>query len=76
MPEKNKINEVIIITGPSGAGKTTAINILEDIGFEPIDNIPIELIGRLLSGPDLVKPLHLVLILELVDFRQRIYYRL
>ena len=54
---KKKINEVIIITGPSGAGKTTAINILEDIGFEPIDNIPIELIGRLLSGPDLVKPL-------------------
>ena len=59
MPEKKKINEVIIITGPSGAGKTTAINVLEDIGFEPIDNIPIELIGRLLSGPDLVKPLAL-----------------
>ena len=59
MLKKKKINEVIIITGPSGAGKTTAINILEDIGFEPIDNIPIELIGRLLSGPDLVKPLAL-----------------
>ena len=59
MRDKKKINEVIIITGPSGAGKTTAINILEDIGFEPIDNIPIELIGRLLSGPDLVRPLAL-----------------
>ncbi len=59
MQKRNKINEVIIITGPSGAGKTTAINILEDIGFEPIDNIPIELIGRLLSGPDLIKPLAL-----------------
>lgn len=54
-----RINEVIIITGPSGAGKTTAINVLEDIGFEPIDNIPIELIGRLLSGPALIKPLAL-----------------
>ena len=59
MRSKKKKNEVIIITGPSGAGKTTAINILEDIGFEPIDNIPIELIGRLLSGPKLVKPLAL-----------------
>ena len=59
MRKVKNINEVIIITGPSGAGKTTAINILEDIGFEPIDNIPIELIGRLLSGPDLVKPLAL-----------------
>ena len=58
--QKNKkMNEVIIITGPSGAGKTTAINILEDIGFEPIDNIPIELIGRLLAGPHLVRPLAL-----------------
>ena len=58
--QKNKkTNEVIIITGPSGAGKTTAINILEDIGFEPIDNIPIELIGRLLSGPHLIRPLAL-----------------
>ena len=54
-----RINEVIIITGPSGAGKTTAINVLEDVGFEPIDNIPIELIGRLLSGPALIKPLAL-----------------
>ena len=59
MKKIKNINEVIIITGPSGAGKTTAINILEDIGFEPIDNIPIELIGRLLSGPNLVKPLAL-----------------
>ena len=59
MPKIKKVNEVIIVTGPSGAGKTTAINIMEDIGFEPIDNIPIELIGRLLSGPDLVKPLAL-----------------
>ena len=54
-----KVNEVIIVTGPSGAGKTTAINIFEDIGFESIDNIPIELIGRLLSDPILIKPLAL-----------------
>lgn len=59
MPVDKKTNEVIIITGPSGAGKTTAINILEDIGFEPIDNIPIELIGRLLSGPELINSLAL-----------------
>jgi UPF0042 nucleotide-binding protein len=68
MQKKKKINEVIIITGPSGAGKTTAINVLEDIGFEPIDNIPIELISRLLSGPNLVKPLAIGIDIRTRDF--------
>ncbi len=35
---------LIIITGSSGAGRTTAINALEDRGFEIIDNIPISMI--------------------------------
>ncbi len=54
---KNKKNKAIIITGPSGAGKTSAINVLEDVGFEPIDNIPIELMGNLLLGTKPVKPI-------------------
>ena len=36
--------EFIIITGMSGAGKSTAANLLEDIGFYCIDNIPPSLI--------------------------------
>ena len=31
-------NKVIIITGLSGAGRSTALKILEDIGYEAIDN--------------------------------------
>ncbi len=38
---------LIIITGSSGAGRTTAINALEDRGFEIIDNIPISMIDNL-----------------------------
>ena len=33
-------NKVIIITGLSGAGRSTALKILEDIGYEAIDNLP------------------------------------
>ncbi|MHA6326884.1 RNase adapter RapZ [Roseivivax sp. CAU 1753] len=41
---------VILITGPSGAGRTTTINALEDFGYESIDNIPMSLVPRLLEG--------------------------
>lgn len=37
--------EFLIVTGLSGAGKTRAINALEDIGFFCADNIPPKLIG-------------------------------
>lgn len=39
--------EFVIITGISGSGKSQAINMLEDIGFFCIDNMPPQLIPRL-----------------------------
>lgn len=42
---------VLIITGMSGAGKTSALKALEDIGFEAVDNMPIDLLNRLLALP-------------------------
>ncbi|MCL1831019.1 MAG: RNase adaptor protein RapZ, partial [Oscillospiraceae bacterium] len=36
--------EIVVITGLSGAGKTQAGNILEDIGYYCIDNMPPALI--------------------------------
>ena len=50
---------VLLITGPAGSGRTTAINALEDAGFEAIDNIPLSLAPRLFEGPELDKPLAL-----------------
>ncbi|MDO5718714.1 MAG: RNase adapter RapZ [Tissierellia bacterium] len=32
--------EIVIITGMSGAGKSSALNILEDMGFYSMDNLP------------------------------------
>lgn len=42
---------VVFVTGPSGAGRSTAIHALEDLGFEAIDNLPLSLLPRLLEGP-------------------------
>jgi RNase adapter protein RapZ len=38
--------EVTIITGMSGAGRSEAANVLEDLGFFVIDNLPPALIGK------------------------------
>lgn len=42
----NKQN-IVIVTGMSGAGKTTAIGILEDLGYHCIDQFPVQLIHEL-----------------------------
>ncbi|MEM8572590.1 MAG: RNase adapter RapZ [Pseudomonadota bacterium] len=48
--------EVVVVTGPGGSGRSTAIGALEDIGYEAIDNLPISLLPRLFSGPPLLRP--------------------
>lgn len=36
--------EMILITGMAGAGKTSALNALEDIGFYAVDNLPLTML--------------------------------
>ena len=38
--------KIVIITGMSGAGKSNAANILEDLGFYCVDNLPTALLPR------------------------------
>lgn len=65
-PTPEEAHQLVIVTGPSGAGRGTAINVLEDLGFEAIDNLPLSLIPRLLDGPPLRRSLALG-----VDVRNR-----
>jgi UPF0042 nucleotide-binding protein len=41
--------EVVVVTGLSGSGKSTAIHVLEDLGFYCIDNLPVALIPRVVE---------------------------
>lgn len=59
MPSADAFPRLVLVTGPSGAGRTTAIHALEDMGYEAIDNLPLSLLPRLLEGPVLDKPLAL-----------------
>lgn len=42
---------ILLVSGLSGAGKTTALKTLEDMGWEVVDNLPLVLLGRLLDTP-------------------------
>jgi UPF0042 nucleotide-binding protein len=42
--------DLLIITGLAGAGHSTALNLLEDLGYEAVDNLPLTLLGGLASG--------------------------
>jgi RNase adapter protein RapZ len=59
---------LVFVTGPSGAGRSTAVKALEDIGFETIDNLPLSLLGRLLDGPPIGHPLALGIDVRNRDF--------
>jgi len=40
---------LVVISGHSGSGKTSALNILEDVGFTCIDNLPVSLLSDLIT---------------------------
>ena len=44
-------NRILLVTGLSGAGKSTALRTLEDMGWEVVDNLPLSLLEHLLSTP-------------------------
>ncbi len=46
-------SRLVLVTGPAGAGRTTAIKVLEDLNFEVIDTLPLAFWPRLLDGPQL-----------------------
>lgn len=49
MERDEKQPQVLIVTGLSGAGKSLAMNALEDIGYFCMDNIPAALLGKLMA---------------------------
>ena len=49
-PATQDRRRVLLISGLAGAGRTTALRALEDLGYEAVDNLPLELLPHLVSG--------------------------
>lgn len=55
-PEINAPAPVLIVTGLSGAGRSSALKYLEDMGYEAFDNFPLSLIDALVNDPNRADP--------------------
>lgn len=44
------VQRVVVMTGMSGAGKTVGLKLLQDLGYETVDNLPLSLVQNLV-GP-------------------------
>jgi RNase adapter protein RapZ len=47
--------QLVIVSGLSGSGKTTALHVLEDVGYNCIDNLPVSLLPALVAQIDVHK---------------------
>ena len=58
-PQAAASSRVLVVTGMSGAGRSTALKALEDLGYEAVDNLPLSLVPSLMSHRPLRAPLAL-----------------
>ncbi len=61
--------KLIVISGRSGSGKSTALQVLEDCGYNCIDNIPIGLVAELINKAEQHPPANSAGIAVCIDAR-------
>jgi UPF0042 nucleotide-binding protein len=73
MTTPSRPRRLVLLTGPSGAGLSTATGALEDAGFEAIDNLPMRLVVPLLDQPGSDRPMSLGLDMRNRDFAPQMF---
>ena len=49
MSDARRLPRLLLVTGMSGAGKSTALDALEDMGWDCVDNLPVGLLSRFVA---------------------------
>lgn len=73
-PDTERGGQLLIVTGMSGAGRSTVANVLEDAGWYVIDNLPPQMLvpmAELLETDDMAQGLRLAAV---VDVRSRAFF--
>ena len=50
MPSARRLPRLLLVTGMSGAGQSTVLDALEDMGWEVVDNLPADLLNEFVHG--------------------------
>lgn len=69
--QKQDSPKIVLVTGISGAGKSSALKALEDLGYEAIDNVPLSLLDRLVGPGDFLNPTAIGIDIRTRDFNAR-----
>jgi UPF0042 nucleotide-binding protein len=59
---------LLLVTGVSGAGKSSTLKMLEDLGYEAVDNLPVSLISRMVSPGEFPQPVAIGIDIRTRDF--------
>lgn len=59
---------LVLVTGMSGAGRSTALRVLEDEGYEAIDNLPLRLLTAVVNEVGLQRPIAVGVDIRTRDF--------
>ncbi|HDJ28667.1 MAG TPA: RNase adapter RapZ [Proteobacteria bacterium] len=75
MNQQAQLSSVIILTGLSGAGKSCALNVLEDLGYFCIDNLPMTFLPKFIELSGTFSPTRRGIAL-VMDIREREFPKL
>ena len=50
MTTARRLPRLLLVTGMSGAGKSTVLDALEDMGWDTVDNLPADLLAQFVHG--------------------------